>query len=110
MVGFCERPPLPPNYVQLLADSAACWSVDQVALSLWLRHCAHETNFSHSPNGVMQTMQSIKQCSFIVWYETCNIPTDNNGIRDSSPAKSINMLAVLTKDSRNVYQISINRT
>jgi len=38
MVGFCERLPLPPNYAQLLADSAACWSVDQVALSLWLRH------------------------------------------------------------------------
>ena len=32
IVGFCERFPLPPNY----ADSAACWSVDQVALSLWL--------------------------------------------------------------------------
>ena len=38
MVGFCERHPLPPNYVQLLADSAACWPVDQVALSFWLRH------------------------------------------------------------------------
>jgi len=34
IVGFCERFPLPPNY----ADSAGCWSVDQVALSLWLRH------------------------------------------------------------------------
>jgi len=39
MVGFCERLPLPPNYTQRFADSAACWSVDQVALSLWLRHC-----------------------------------------------------------------------
>ena len=32
MVGFCERLPLPPNYAQRFADSAACWSVDQVAL------------------------------------------------------------------------------
>src|SRR6218665_3688099 len=39
MVGFCERLLLPPHYAQGFADSAACWSVDQVALSLWLRHC-----------------------------------------------------------------------
>src|SRR6218665_3073383 len=39
MMGFCERLRIPTNYAQLLADSAACWSVDQVALSLWLRHC-----------------------------------------------------------------------
>src|SRR6218665_2053875 len=41
-VGFCERLPLPPNYTQRFADSAACWSVDQVALSLWLRHCQND--------------------------------------------------------------------
>src|SRR6218665_1862698 len=40
MVGFYELFPLPPNYVQRFADSAAGWSFDQVALSLWLRHCA----------------------------------------------------------------------
>jgi len=40
MEGFFERFPLPPNYyAQRFTDSAACWSVDQVALSLWLRHC-----------------------------------------------------------------------
>ena len=40
MVGFCERLPLPPNYAQRFAGSAACWSVEQVALLPWLRHCA----------------------------------------------------------------------
>jgi len=37
--GFLWAVPLPPNYAQRFANSAACWSVDQVALSLWLRHC-----------------------------------------------------------------------
>src|SRR6218665_1795682 len=36
--GFLRAVPLPPNYAQRFANSAACWSVDQVALSLWLRH------------------------------------------------------------------------
>src|SRR6218665_2575756 len=39
MVGYFERFPILPNYAQRFDDSAACWSVDQVALSLWLRHC-----------------------------------------------------------------------
>src|SRR6218665_974405 len=43
MVGFFERFPIPPNYDQRFADSAACWPVDQVALSLWLRHCCHQS-------------------------------------------------------------------
>src|SRR6218665_986024 len=38
IVGFCERLPSHPTTLQRFADSAACWSVDQVALSLWLRH------------------------------------------------------------------------
>lgn len=38
MVGLCERLPLPPNYAQHFANSAAFWSVDQVDLLLWSRH------------------------------------------------------------------------
>jgi len=48
MVGFCERLPLPPNY----ADSSASWSVDQVTLSLWLRHCAE------APKTVMHRLHT----------------------------------------------------
>ena len=37
--GVLWAAPLPPDYAQRFTDSAAYWSVDQVALSLWLRHC-----------------------------------------------------------------------
>ena len=58
MVGFCERLRIPPNYAQLLADSAACWSVDKVALSLWLRHCFVYI-ISKSPNQVSKSIQVV---------------------------------------------------
>ena len=47
--GLLWAAPFPPNYAQRLADSAACWSVDQVALSLWLRHWS---NLSQTPTYV----------------------------------------------------------
>jgi|SRR6218665_1742770 len=44
---------------QRLADSAACWSVDQVALSLWLRHWVYAYDEVKSNDNLTLQLYSI---------------------------------------------------